>query len=163
MRLYAACGRHKLPVLFHLDNLRNTDKPGLPGLEAVLKANPQTTFIGHGPGFWASISGAVKTPADLGAYPKGPVGPGGALDRLMEAYPNLYCDLSAGSGAGALRRDPAFAAKFLVRRQDRLMFGSDYLAPGQPVPQFEVLKAIEVPDAVRAKIYRENARRLLGL
>ena len=163
LRLYAACGRHGLPVLFHLDNLRNTDKPGLPGLGAALKASPQTTFIGHGPGFWASISGDVKTPADLGGYPKTPVAPGGALDRLMEASPNLYCDLSAGSGAGALRRDPKFAADFLVRRQDRLLFGSDYLAPGQPVPQFEVLKSVDVPDAVRAKVYRENARRLLKL
>jgi predicted TIM-barrel fold metal-dependent hydrolase len=163
LRLYALCGKVGLPVLFHLDAQRNTDAPGLPGLEAVLKQTPQTTFVGHGPGFWASISGDVKTPADLGAYPKGPVAPGGALDRLMDAYPNLYCDLSAGSGAGALSRDLAFAKAFLTRRQDRVMFGSDYLAPGQPVPQFEVLAKVELPDDVRAKVYRENARRLLRL
>ncbi|MDB5295666.1 MAG: amidohydrolase 2 [Phycisphaerales bacterium] len=162
-RLYAAAGRHKLPVLFHLDAIRNTDKPGLPGLEAVLKAHPETTFVGHGPGFWASISGDVATPAELGVYSKKRVTPGGALDRLLGAYPNLYADLSAGSGAGALSRDPAFATAFLIRRQDRLLFGTDYLAPGQPVPQFDVLKSLDVPDAVRAKVYRENARRLLGL
>ncbi|QOV87850.1 amidohydrolase family protein [Humisphaera borealis] len=163
MRLYNLCGEFKLPVLFHLDSQRNTDKPGLPGLEAVLKGNPQTTFIGHGPGFWASISGDVKTAADLGGYPKEGVSEGGALDRLMESYPNLCGDLSAGSGAGALKRDLKFAAGFMTRRQDRLMFGTDYLSPGQPVPQFEVLKSIEIPDAVRQKIYRDNARRLLGL
>lgn len=161
MRLYGVCGRFGLPVLFHLDSQRNTDKPGLPGLEACLKENPQTVFIGHGPGFWASISGDVKTPADLGIYPKTEVAPGGALDRLLETYPNLYCDLSAGSGAGALSRDLKFAKEFMTRRQDRVMFGTDYLSPGQPVPQFEVLKKIELPEAVRAKIYRENARKLL--
>ncbi|HEX8915385.1 MAG TPA: amidohydrolase family protein [Humisphaera sp.] len=162
-RLHGAAGRAGLPVLMHIDNLRNTDAPGLPGLEKVLKEHPQTTFIGHGPGFWASISGDVKTPADLGAYPKGPVASGGALDRLLEAYPNLYCDLSAGSGAGAMSRDPKFAAEFLVRRQDRIMFGTDYLAPGQKVPQFEVLPALPLPEAVRAKVYRENAVRVLKL
>jgi len=163
MRLYNLCGEFKLPVLFHLDAQRNTDKPGLPGLEAVLKTHPQTNFIGHGPGFWASISGDVTTPQALGGYPKGDVAEGGALDRLMSAYPNLYGDLSAGSGAGALKRDLKFAAGFLSRRQDRLMFGSDYLAPGQPVPQFDVLKSIDIPDGVRQKIYRGNARKLLGL
>lgn len=163
LRLLALCGRVGLPVLFHLDEQRNTDKPGLPGLEAVLKQTPQTTFIGHGPGFWASISGDVKVPLDLGKYPKGPVAPGGALDRLLAAYPNLHCDLSAGSGAGAMSRDLAFAKTFLTRWQDRVMFGSDYLAPGQPVPQFEVLAKVELADDVRAKVYRENARKLLRL
>ena len=68
---------------------------------------------------------------------------------------------AAGSGAGALSRDLAFAHAFLTRRQDRILFGSDYLAPGQPVPQFDVLKKIELTDEVRAKVYRENARKLL--
>ena len=40
MVLYAACGELKLPVLFHIDALRNMDAPGLPGLERVLKEHP---------------------------------------------------------------------------------------------------------------------------
>jgi uncharacterized protein len=162
MELYAVCGELKLPVLFHLDDQRNTDEAGLPGLERVLKAHPQTTFIGHGPGWWASISGGISTP-DLGAYPKGPVAPGGAIDRLMDKYPNLFGELSADSGAGAISRDAKFGREFLVRRQDRIMFGTDYLSPGQKVPQFEVLKAIDVPDEVRAKVFMGNAKRLLRL
>jgi predicted TIM-barrel fold metal-dependent hydrolase len=162
MRLYAACGRLGLPVLFHLDQLRNTDAPGLPGLEKALREHPQTTFIGHGPGWWASIAGNIKQ-ADLAGYPEGPVAPGGAIERLMDQYPNLYGDLSAGSGAGALKRDPAFAKAFLARRADRLMFGTDYLAPGQPVPQFEVLKDLNLPAEVAAKVFRENALKLLKL
>jgi predicted TIM-barrel fold metal-dependent hydrolase len=162
MQVYAACGEVKLPLLFHIDNQRGTDKPGLPNLEDALKTHPDVTFIGHGPGFWASISGDA-TQADLGGYPKGPVAPGGALDRLMDTYPNLYGDLSAGSGALAISRDPDFGRAFLIRRADRLMFGTDYLKPGQPVPQFELYGSIDLPSEVQAKIFRENATRVLKL
>jgi predicted TIM-barrel fold metal-dependent hydrolase len=82
MKLYEACAEVGLPLLFHLDNQRNTDKPGLPGLEKAIKSFPECTFIGHGPGWWASISGAA-TQAELGGYPKGKVAPGGAMDRRL--------------------------------------------------------------------------------
>jgi hypothetical protein len=162
MELYAACTELALPILFHIDNLRNFDTPGLPGLTRVLETYPETVFIGHGPGWWASISGAVSQ-ADLNGYPRGDVAPGGAIDLLMDRFPNLYGDLSAGSGAGALDRDRGFAADFLRRRSDRLFFGTDYLAPGQDVPQFELLAGLEMSDEARAGVYRENARRVLGM
>jgi predicted TIM-barrel fold metal-dependent hydrolase len=163
MELYAVCGELNLPVLFHLDDQRNTDEPGLPGLERVLKANPDTTFIGHGPGWWASISGDVKTAGDLGAYPKSAVAPGGAMDRLMEKYPNLFGELSADSGAGAIARDTKFGREFLTRRADRIMFGTDYLSPGQKVPQFDLWPKLDLPADVAAKVARGNAIRLLRL
>ena len=162
MALYAVCAELKLPVLFHLDNLRNTDAPGLPGLERALKEFPALPFIGHGPGWWASIAGGA-TAADMAGYPRGTVAAGGAIDRLMDKHENLFGDLSAGSGAGAISRDPAFGREFLVRRQDRLMFGSDFLAPGQDVPQLELFAKIDLPTVAAAKIFRANARRLLGL
>lgn len=163
LRLFAACAEVKLPVLFHLDNQRNTDQPGLPGLEKVLQETPQGTFIGHGPGWWASISGDV-TQAGLSSYPKGKVAEGGAIDRLMEKYPNIYGELSAGSGANSISRDLEFGHDFLVRRQDRIMFGTDFLAPEQPVPQFELFEQLlKLPADVQNKIYRDNARRVLGL
>jgi len=163
MEMYSVCGELKLPVLFHLDDVRNTDEPGLPGLEKVLKQNPDTTFIGHGPGWWASISGDVKKPEDLGSYPTGPVAPGGAMERLMAAYPNLYGELSADSGAGAIGRDKTFGRDFLIRRADRILFGTDYLSPGQKVPQFDLFRSIDLPAEVEAKIAHGNAQRLLGL
>jgi len=163
MAIFAACGEAGLPVLFHLDNERNTDVPGLPGLEKVLQVNPATTFVGHGPGWWASISGDA-TQADLGGYPKGKTAAGGAIDRLMESYPNIYGELSAGSGANSISRDLEFGREFLIRRQDRVMFGTDFLSPGQGVPQFELFdKQVELPMDVQAKIFRDNARRLLKL
>lgn len=162
LAIYAGCAELKLPILFHLDTQRNLDAPGLPALERVLRDYPDAPFIGHGPGWWASIGGGV-TEAELGGYPRGDVAPGGAIDRLMEKYPNLYGDLSAGSGAGAIRRDLKFGREFLVRRQDRLMFGTDFLAPGQDVPQLELFAQLELPAEAAAKIFRDNARRLLGL
>jgi predicted TIM-barrel fold metal-dependent hydrolase len=160
--LYEVCTDLRLPVLFHMDAQRGMDEPGLPGLERVLKGFPDVTFIGHGPGFWASISGDV-TARDMGGYPKSPVRPGGALDRLFQGYPNLRGDLSAGSGAGALRRDRKFGQEFLIRRADRLLFGTDYLRHGQDVPQFELLASFELPADVRARIERGNASQLLGI
>ena len=162
MMIYAVCGRLGLPILFHLDNIRNTDAPGLPGLEKALAEHPDTTFVGHGPGWWASIAGSISK-ADLAGYPEGPVALGGAIDRLMDKYPNLYGDLSAGSGAGALSRDMKFAKEFLTRRADRIVFGTDYLSPGQKVPQFDVLAKLDLPENVAAKVFRENARRVLKL
>lgn len=163
MRLYEACARVRLPVLFHLDNERNTDKPGLPGLENALSAHPNCTFIGHGPGWWASISGDA-TERDLGGYPTGKVAPGGAIDRLMDAYGNIYGEVSAGSGANALDRDLDFARQFLERRQDRILFGTDFLSPGQNIPQFELFEEkLDLAPEVREKIVRGNAQRLLNL
>jgi hypothetical protein len=161
MLIYQACSELKIPLLFHLDNIRNTDKPGLPGLENCLKQFPTLPFIGHGPGWWASISAAV--PDHLGAALKGPVVPGGAIDRLMDLHPNLYGDLSAGSGAGALSRDMTFARDFVLRRQDRLMFGTDYLYPGQVTPQFDILDQLRLPAEVQAKVFRDNARRVIRI
>lgn len=162
MTIYAACGELKLPLLFHIDEQRNLDAPGLPGLENALKQHPDTQFIGHGPGWWASISGNIKQ-ADLARYPEGPVAPGGAIDALMDKYPNLHGDLSAGSGAQAISRDVTFGREFLIRRADRLMFGTDYLSPGQKVPQLTLFRTLELPADVQAQIFRDNARKLLRL
>jgi predicted TIM-barrel fold metal-dependent hydrolase len=164
MQLYEACDALELPILFHLDDLRGIDTPGLPRLERALRAFPRLPFIGHACGFWSSISGDV-TPQDFGRYPRvpRPITPGGALDRLMDACPNLYGDLSEPGGQIALTRDPAFAREFVIRRADRLLFGSDFLEPGQEIPQFAILDGMNLPVHVQRAVYRGNALRLLKL
>ena len=97
----------------------------------------------------------------LGGYPKTRVVPGGALDRLFDAHKNLWGDLSAGSGRTRWPR-PGVRPRFLVRRADRLLFGTDYLKPGQDVPQFELLASFDLPAEVRARIERGNATRAPG-
>lgn len=160
--LYRVCGEVGIPALIHIDSLRNTDEPTLPGLERILTEFPDTIVIGHGPGTWATISGDC-TRAEMGTYPKRPVAPGGALDRLMKAHKNFYLDLSGGSGANAIARDPEFGREFLIRNKNQVMFGTDYLTMGQPIRQQEVLRGLDLPEEVQAAVFRENARRMLGM
>lgn len=164
MALYEACDAVGLPILFHLDDIRNPDTPGLPRVENVLKAFPKLPLIGHAAGFWASISGDA-TFEDFGRYPAVPqkIAPGGALDRLLKKYPNLYGDLSEPGGEKAIARDPDFGREFLIRNANQLLFGTDVLMPEQKIPQFELLDSLKLPEEVQYKIFRGNAIKLLKL
>jgi predicted TIM-barrel fold metal-dependent hydrolase len=162
LTVYEACTRVGLPILFHLDDIRGIDTPGLPRLENVLRKFPELPLIGHACGFWASISGDASD-EDFRRYPSGPkpVAAGGALDRLMDKYPNLHGDLSEPGGYWAIQRDRRFGRDFLIRRADRLLFGTDFLMADQEVPQFALLDSLDLPEDVQVKIYRGNAIRLL--
>jgi predicted TIM-barrel fold metal-dependent hydrolase len=168
IELFKAAGELKLPVVLHLDvpylageNGKLVYQPAWYGgtidnLERELIACPGTNFIGHAPGFWREISGDAAT--DPAAYPNAPITPGGRLFRLFDEYPNLYADLSAGSGLTALRRDPAHAQKFVERYADRLLFGRDIY--GGDLQAF--LKTLELPQQIAQKLFHDNARQLLG-
>lgn len=164
MEVYRACEKVELPILFHLDDIRGIDGPGLPRLENALKSFPKLNFIGHACGFWASISADAQD-IDFRRYPKipTPVVPGGALERLLAKYPNLYCDLSEPGGYCAIARDKKFGRDFVVRWADRLLFGTDVLMSKQEIPQFALYDALDLPDDVQYKVYRGNAIRLLKL
>jgi predicted TIM-barrel fold metal-dependent hydrolase len=81
----------------------------------------------------------------------------------MEKHANIFGDLSAGSGANAIARDEKFGREFLIRRADRLLFGTDFVSPGQAVPQFELFEKLKLPAEVWGKIAYGNAARVLGL
>lgn len=162
--IYAACGEIGLPVLFHSDELICRDEPGLPRLERMLRRFPNTIFIGHAVRFWAEISADVRPEHyRISVYPDGPVRRGGATDRLLGEYENLYGDLSAGSGLRALARDPEFAYGFLERHRDKLLLGTDVLRPGQEAPVVEFLRDSPIDSETRARIAGGNAQRLLRL
>lgn len=117
-----------LPLTFHLSpfvgySYGMVDDSGLPQLEETLKRFPKLKFFGHSQTFWAEIS-KIRTISDRFGYPTGPVEEG-RVPQLMRKYPNLYGDLSAGSGCNALTRDRGYAIKFLNEFQDRLFFGTD--------------------------------------
>ena len=87
-----------------------------------------------------------------------------SVDGGLSKRRRIRCgDLSATSGAMAIRRDLKFGREFLIRRADRLVFGSDYFSAGQNVLQFELYRELDLPSDVQQKIFRDNARRLLGL
>jgi predicted TIM-barrel fold metal-dependent hydrolase len=168
LAIFRTAGKLGLPVVLHLDVPWLADPHGgnrvfqpawyggtVARLESALKACPETAFIGHAPGFWREISGDADAHPD--PYPTGPVTPGGRLHRLFDTYPNLYADLSAGSGRNALARDPAHATEFLTRYADRLLFGRDYY--GRELHEF--LQTLPLSPATVEKIYWQNAERLV--
>ena len=160
-----------LPLTFHIspeigNNYGLYDQPRLPQLEESLKRFPQLTFFGHSQAFWAEMS-PLASPYDRWGYPGYPVTDEGRVPQLMRVYPNLYGDLSAGSGCNALKRDRKYAARFLNEFQDRLMFGTDICAPDTPTPLVDFLLELrdssEISETVFNKVARGNAVRVLGL
>lgn len=167
IRMYRFCGEKGLPVTVHLDDEWDTGSKyprpnwwyggGIEALERALIACPETIFLGHAPGFWSRISGDDSWKME--AYPTGKVAPGGKLVEMLRAYPNLYCDLSAGSGCRALKRDPEFAVDFLLEFQDRCLYARDYFDNQHQ----EFLNSLGLPEYVLAKIYSGNALKLVPL
>ena len=170
IELFRKAGELKCPVILHLDvpYLFDPEKKQhvyqslwyggtVENLERVLQACPETIFLGHAPGFWREISGDADSNPNI--YPKEAIVPGGRLPILLETYENLYVDLSAGSGLGALQRDSEFAKEFLCRFADRILFARDYY--GNDLKEF--LESLDLPEDIKTKIYFENAMRLVPL
>jgi len=162
LRIYEACAAVDFLVVLHIDSSFVVDVPGLPALERMLKKFPEVNFIGHGTGWWNSISGDVK---DFKGYPEGKITPGGAAVRLLEKYPNMYADLSANSGLNAIKRDPETGRKFLIDYSHKLLFGTDTFGGSDKSSQshFDFFNTIDLPENVKNKIFSENARSLLKL
>jgi len=164
--VYALCGELALPIIFHMDGERNMDEKGFPRLEHMLREFPDTIFIGHGQHFWAEISGDVA-PDQFGGYPTGPIVQGGSILRLLEQYPNLYADISAGSALNALTRDRQFGWRFLERFQDKLLFATDLCRRVREVPNVAYFVSAgregRLSPAAYRKIARDNAIRIFHL
>jgi len=156
--MYEACGELGLPIVMHFDYWINRDEPGLPNFEKVLRRFPDTVFIAHGPNWWREISAREQSKE---SYPKGPVRPGGRAEKLLKKYPNFYADLSAGSGYNAITRDPSYGPGFLKRNASKLLFGTDFLMPGQKCPIVEYFAANPVPKREREMILYKKAKKLL--
>lgn len=166
LRLFQLAGELGMPVTFHLqyDMQGNWKAPrqewwggSMDTIERVLQACPGTNFLGHAPGFWIHISAdelwrtATYPPANTKVLP------GGRLPQLLSKYANLYCDISAGSGCCALKRDPEHARHFLTEYQDRILYARDNFDNQHQ----EFLATLNLADEVQAKIFHANAERLV--
>jgi len=169
--LFRHVERVGFPLTFHIAPMIGKcyglyDDPGLPQLERSLQSFPKLSFLAHSQPFWAEMS-RLETPADRDGYPGYPIREEGVVPKLMRRYPNLYGDLSAGSGCNAIKRDREYGIGFLNEFQDRLLFGTDICAPGTPTPLVDYLLELRsgglISETVFNKIARENAVRLLGL
>lgn len=134
------------------------------GLERLVLRHPQTQFIG----------------AHVGCYAENLEWVG----RLLDRAPNLTVDIAAR--IGEIGRQPYSARRFFLRYADRILFGTDvgvdpawyriyyrfletddehfsydlHTIPGQGRWQ---IYGLFLPDDVLEKVYRLNARRVLGL
>ena len=166
--LFRYCGEHNLPVVIHLDYpiFCHQKYPrrhwwyggSIESFERAIQLCPNTTFIGHAPGFWANISGDFNFD-EGGSYPKGKIAPGGKVSEMLRKYPNLYCDLSGNSGTNAISRDVEFAKDFVEEFQDRLLYARDMYHSNQLQ---EAISALDLPKEILRKIYSGNALKLLG-
>ena len=172
--LFKAAEEVGFPVTFHMapftgNNYGLVDLPGLPGLEQCLQRFPNLKFFGHSQAFWCEI-GKYRGQHVRFGYPTGPVTEG-RIPQLMRKYPNLYGDLSAGSGSNALMRDRAYAARFLTEFQDRLLFGMDICSPEGERSSHnrlagflrDMLAKGDITETVFNKVVRGNAERILGV
>jgi uncharacterized protein len=100
------------------------------------------------------------------------------LASLMDEFPNMYTEI--GAVIAELGRQPRAAREFLVKYQDRVMFGKDSWVPGEYETYFRVLETadeyfpyhkryhafwrmygLDLPDDVLKKIYFKNALRII--
>ena len=103
------------------------------------------------------LASSGNADCEPGNYPEGPVAQGGKVHAMLDKYPNLYADLSAGSALNALKRDKPHAEKFLCRYADRLLFARDY--HGSDL--YDFLQSLTLPQEVQDKIYFQNAKKLV--
>ena len=171
MLLLASCEKVNFPVTFHtitpdVNSYGLIDDLGFPRFEKTLRKFPALKFFGHSPGFWSEISGDVTQKTKCG-YNKTPVKPGGTLQRLFRKYPNLYGDMSAGSGFNALTRDPGHAYEFIDEFQDRLLLGLDYCSTRNNMQHVEWLTEQRDAKKISSKAYEKimwrNLNRAINL
>jgi predicted TIM-barrel fold metal-dependent hydrolase len=100
------------------------------------------------------------------------------LGALMDEIPNMYTEF--GAVIAELGRQPRAAKEFLMKYQDRVMFGKDSWAPEEYTTYFRVLETaddyfpyhkryhafwrmygLDLPDEVLKKIYYKNALQII--
>lgn len=102
----------------------------------------------------------------------------GRLGRLFDQYPNAYVDIAAV--LAEIGRQPYTARDFLIKYQDRVLFGKDIYEPSEYTYYFRVLETrddyieyyrrrhafwrmygLYLPDEVLKKIYYKNSAKLI--
>ncbi len=189
--IWAACGRLRLPIILHTADPSAFFEPITPQNEryeelsrhpdwhfppdrfpsraklhaarnALFKRHPQTTFIA------AHLGNDGEDLAETA--------------KLLDDHPNIYVEIA--SRISELGRQPYTAREFLIKYQDRVLFGTDGPWPEQryqsywrfletrdeyfpysekpfPPQGFWRIYGVNLPDEVLEKIYSHNALRML--
>jgi predicted TIM-barrel fold metal-dependent hydrolase len=146
-------------------NRRYNDRTRFPSFEELMterdrlfKRHPKTIFVTAHLGWHAN---------DLAR-----------LGRMFDSLPNLYSEV--GAVLYDLGRQPRFAREFMIKYQDRLLFGKDSFQPDEYPYYWRVfetndeyfdyyrdyhafwkLYGLGLPDAVLAKLYYQNALKIV--
>jgi predicted TIM-barrel fold metal-dependent hydrolase len=190
--VWAACGKLGIPVLMHVSDPKafftpldqfneRYDELGVhpewsfygknyPSKEEILKQrndvlrrHPKTIFIG------AHVANLPEELATVSAW--------------LDEYPNLYVEI--GARISELGRQPYTCRRFMIKYQDRILFGTDtypdanayriyyrfletedeYFDPAEGHHQQGrwMIYGLHLPDKVLEKIYNKNAAKLLHL
>ncbi len=162
--VYSIARDYDVPVLIHFQH--EAYNMGIERFHRMLEKYPDVDFIGHAQTWWGNIDANHEQAV---MYPKTPVTQGGITDRLLSDYPNMYGDLSAGSGLNSMLRDEQHAIGFLERHQDRLLWASDCndsAGRGETCIGSKGLAAVRrlaQTGEIAGKILSGNALRLLKL
>lgn len=190
--IWAKCGELGIPVLIHVSDPKafftpidrynerydelgahpdwafggdeySSKKEILDARNRVIERHPNTIFIGAHVG---------NLPEELGR-----------VAMWLDKYPNFYIEI--GARISDLGRQPYTARRFMIKYQDRILFGSDtrpdagsyrlyyrfletddeYIAPAESHHQQGRWKiyGLYLPDEVLEKIYNKNALKVLGM
>ncbi|MCG3161383.1 MAG: hypothetical protein JMDDDDMK_02552 [Acidobacteria bacterium] len=155
---------YNVPVLLHFQHGKYNR--GFDRFHKILEKFPKVNFIGHAQTWWGNID---RNHEQTVMYPKTKVTLGGITDRLLADYPNMFGDLSAGSGLNAMLRDEDHAREFIKRHQDKLLYGSDCndrVGEGEKCSgsqQLATIRRLSPSGEVTRKILSGNARRVLKI
>jgi predicted TIM-barrel fold metal-dependent hydrolase len=186
--IWAKCGELSIPVLIHsgdpapfwqaktAENERLFELMERPGRYRDPEVNPSwEQIMGEQHNIFRRHPGTSFISAHLGWM-------GNDLERLgalLDELPNLTTEI--GAVLAELGRQPRFARDWLIRHQDRVMFGKDSWAPAEYHVYFRALETaddyfdyyrrrhafwkiygLDLPDEVLRKLYYGNAMRVVG-
>jgi predicted TIM-barrel fold metal-dependent hydrolase len=189
--IWRACGELGLPVLIHVADPAAFFLPIDETNERWEELHRHLEWSFYGPKFpkreelLAAFLNVVRRHSKttfIGAHLASNAEDLGAVGRWLDECPNLYVEIA--SRIAELGRQPYSARRFLVKYQDRVLFGTDGPWPQERVrlywqfletedeyfpyserpfpPQgFWNIYGVRLPDEVLQKVYHENAARII--
>ena len=190
--IWAKCGELGIPVMIHVSDPKAFFTPVDRFNERYdeLGAHPDWSFYGDQYQSKEEIlnqrNRAIAKHPDtifIGAHMGNLPEELGRVGMWLETYPNFYVDIDAR--ISELGRQPYTARRFLIRFQDRVMFGTDtppnaeayrvyyrfletddeYIDPsgGHHLQGRWMIYGVYLPDEVLEKIYNKNALKIFGM
>ncbi len=145
LRLYEACERVGLPVMFHIDQNKNMVEKGMERVDNVLKKYPKCNLIAHAY-WWRQLKDA---------------------DRQLQEHPNLYADMSGHvvpMYSAAIEHLPASSSSATKTSCSSAPTKAGGRSPKWPrlISTTRFFEELDLPKDVRYKLYRGNAEKLFG-